>query len=108
MKKEEIIDKAEEFVKCLYYPVARSKKEAVQLIIDFYDSIASELSGQEDKSENTFLNAYEWLKDKNIPSDVDRGYIARWMFDYTSQFQQEDKVNDEWTDADTDHAITGN
>jgi len=99
MKKEEIIDKAEEFVKCLHYPVARSKKEAVQLIIDFYDSIASELSGQED---NPIMSAKDILIKKEIlyihngelkfnEDILFRGYVRiliEAMHDFASQSQQ--------------------
>jgi len=121
MKKEEIIDKAEEFVKCLYYPVARSKKEAVQLIIDFYDSIATELSGQEEGSEKELLRMLEasfeggamlgYFGDDHTDMCKEQfGYscFIEWYKlrkkDFASQFQQEDKISDEakWEDEDGD------
>jgi len=110
MKKEEIIDKAEEFVKCLYYPVARSKKEAVQLIIDFYDSL-TELSGQEERSVEEMLNKYAKEHPRKYESFVAliENESAVDVYDivlkFASQFQQEDKISDERFKMPTDKQL---
>jgi len=81
--------------------------------IDFY-RIATELSSEPEvrTAEKWFTFSCKLLEAYNIPLEFEKdGIHLRKVIDTilsASQSRQEDKISDEWTDADTDHAITGN
>jgi len=93
MEKQQIIELAKEYLKDKYYPIARSKGEALKLITDFTDSIASELSQQIlsvdwDGFKNN-LNTY-FKKHKSIEID-----FLKELFDGYSELQQMTEISDE-------------
>jgi len=99
---------------CDMKPITRyqcNKEDAIKI---WNKRIATELSGGEEGSAEKMLKKYAKEHPRKYESFVAliENESAIDVYDivlkFASQFQQEDKVSDEWTDADTDHAITGN
>jgi len=118
MKKEEIIDVLKNY-KCNYIrddqQISLTLKEAFDLIglpddqiDDELELLATELSGQEDKTiEDIFNKYFVWNGIEFIPRSVLtlKNAVFSAMQDYVSQSQQEDKISDERFKMPTDKQL---